>query len=203
MIKNFLTRYYLRYPRTLVYMLQASEYNIGDYLRWYEKTKNFSNVERRKHLVKTPKSVLLLIIAWICLAALYGLAISILWLFATPFKYILFIFDILVTPILLAYGILIPLFLIKVFIQIPIEYIIIKRAKKKLKLHKAVKIAIAGSFGKTTMREILRTVLSEGKLVSAPPHSYNTPLGISKFVKSLKRSEERRVGKECRSRWSP
>ena len=31
-------------------------------------------------------------------------------------------------------------------------------------------------------------------------HSYNK---AEKTLKSLERSEERRVGKECRSRWSP
>jgi len=35
MIKNWLSRYNLHYPRSLVYMLQASEYKIFDYLTSY------------------------------------------------------------------------------------------------------------------------------------------------------------------------
>ena len=40
------------------------------------------------------------------------------------------------------------------------------------------------------MREILKTVLSAGKRVAAPPQSYNTPLGIRSFISSLKGDEE-------------
>jgi len=171
-------------------MLQASEYNIFDYLAWYHKTQNFSRVERRKQFVKTAKGLLLLVIAWTILFFLIGTAIFILWTVTGSLKYILSFLIVLFSPYLLAYGIVIPLLVIRVIIQLPIECLIISKAKQKLKTHTAVKIGIAGSFGKTTMREILKTVLSEGKKVAAPPHSYNTLLGISQFVKTLKGDEE-------------
>src|ERR1019366_2772480 len=79
--------------------------------------------------------------------------------------------------------------LLELFVQRPAEYAITRRATEKLLEQRAIRIAIAGSFGKTTMREILKTVLAEGKKVSAPPHSYNTPLGISEFTDSLKDDE--------------
>ena len=50
--------------------------------------------------------------------------------------------------------------------------------------------AIAGSFGKTTMKEMLLTTLSEGKKVAATPGNMNTPLGISRFVERLTGDEE-------------
>lgn len=190
MIKNWLSRYSLRYPRFLIYMLQASEYNIRDYLIWYHKTKNFTRVERRKQFVKTPKSLLLLVISWIIIFAIIGTAISILWVSTSPFKYILFFLTVFLLPYFLAYGIVVPLLIIKIVIQWPIEYLIISGARQKLKIHNAVKIGIAGSFGKTTMREILKTVLSEGKKVAVPSNNYNTLLGISQFVKTLKGDEE-------------
>lgn len=190
MIKNWLSRYNLHYPRSLVYMLQASEYNIRDYLTWYHKTKDFSHVERRKKFVKTAKGLLLLMIGWAIVFALIGLAVSILWIGASPFKYIFVLTIVFLSPYFLAYGLVVPLLIIKIMIQLPVEYLIINRARKKLKAHNAIKIGIAGSFGKTTMREILKTVLSEGKKVAAPPHSYNTLLGISQFIKTLKGDEE-------------
>lgn len=189
MIKNWLSRYNLHYPRSLVYMLQASEYNIFDYLTWYHKTKNFSRVERRKKFVKTAKGLVLLVICWAIVFALIGIAVSILWVGTSPFKYILLFLMVLLLPYFLAYGIVVPLLIIKIVIQWPVEYLIINRARQKLKVHNAVKIGIAGSFGKTTMCEILKTVLSEGKKVAAPPHSYNTLLGISQFIKTLKGDE--------------
>lgn len=190
MINNWLSRYNLHYPRSLVYMLQASEYNIRDYLTWYHKTKDFFHVERRKKFVKTAKGLLLLMIGWAIVFALIGLAVSILWIGASPFKYIFVLAIVFLSPYFLAYGLVVPLLIIKIIIQLPVEYLIINRVRKKLKAHNAIKIGIAGSFGKTTMREILKTVLSEGKKVAAPPHSYNTLLGISQFIKTLKGDEE-------------
>src|SRR3989344_5864679 len=190
MIKNWLSRYNLRYPRTIAYMLQASEYSIRDYLSWYHKIKNFTRVERRKQFARTTKGFLLLVIAWAIVFLLIGIVISILWIATSPIKYVLPFLIVLFLPHFLAYGIIIPLFVIKVIIQWPLEYLIISKVRQKLKTHNAVKIGIAGSFGKTTIREILKTVLSEGKKIAAPPHSYNTPLGISQFVKTLKGDED-------------
>ncbi len=190
MIKNWLSRYSLQYPQSLIYMLQASEYNIRDYLGWYHKTKKFTYIERRKNFVKNTKGLLLLIIAWLIAFLIVGTVISILWINTSSLKYILVFLIVFFLPYLLAYGIIIPLLFIKFIVQPPIEYLIINKAKQKLKNHTAFKIGVAGSFGKTTMREILKTVLSEGKKVVAPPHSYNTLLGISRFVETLKGDEE-------------
>ncbi|MBI4653322.1 UDP-N-acetylmuramoyl-tripeptide--D-alanyl-D-alanine ligase [Candidatus Kuenenbacteria bacterium] len=182
--------YHPRYIRSLVYMLQASEYNICDYLNWYGRVKNFNKVECRKHLIKTPKAILIFIIAWTILLSLYSFAISLFWLKLGLIKYIFFAGILLIAPYFLAYVIIAPIILIRIFIQWPIEFVIIKCAQKKLKKHKAIKIAIAGSFGKTTMREILKTILEKNKKVATPLHNHNTPLGISRFIKILKGDEE-------------
>lgn len=189
MIRNFLSRYRPHYVRSLVYMLQASEYDIREYLAWLGRTKNFATVEKRKQLVKTPKARLLLVLAWL---TLLFWAIAVMWYVNTTGSDVPLIVGALVvifSPLYLPYLILVPLLIIKV-IQRPIEYRLIKQAQKKLTAHHALKIAVAGSFGKTTMREILKTVLSEGKKVATPPHSYNTPLGVSAFVKTLAGDED-------------
>lgn len=43
----------------------------------------------------------------------------------------------------------------------------------------ALKIGITGSYGKTSVKEILKTILSQKYRVFASPSSFNTPLGIS------------------------
>lgn len=189
MIKNFLSRYRPRYVRSLVYMLQASEYNIPDYLAWFHRVSDFSTVEKRKQLKKTSKALLILALSWALVIVFVLLAV---WFFllASPLGYALGLLTLVTLPFLLAYGITVPLIAIQILVQKPIEYAVIKKAKDALAKHKAVKIGVAGSFGKTTMREILKTVLAEGKHVATPPHSYNTPLGISSFVKTLKGDEE-------------
>lgn len=189
MLKNLLSRYRPRYARSLVYMLQASEYNIRDYFAWYWRTRDFARVERRKRIVKTAKARVLLASAWIMMLKCWGVAVFVLWYGVLPSKYIFFFLFAFGAPYFLAHGIIIPLLAIKL-IQSPIEYFIIARARQYLRKHRAIKIAVAGSFGKTTMREILKTVLSEGKIVSAPQESHNTPLGISKFIRTLTGDEE-------------
>ena len=60
-----------------------------------------------------------------------------------------------------------------------------KRATNKLKRHDIIKIGITGSYGKTSIKEILKTILSQKYRVLATPESYNTPLGISLTVNKL------------------
>src|SRR3989338_9214365 len=95
----------------------------------------------------------------------------------------------LLAPFILPYVLLIPLVSLKA-LQTPFENVLLARARKILARHKGLKIAIAGTFGKTSMREILKTILSEGKRVASPPFSYNTPLGICRFVNQLNGTED-------------
>lgn len=62
----------------------------------------------------------------------------------------------------------------------------IKRTVKKLHSRpELIKIGITGSYGKTTVKEILKILLSEKYEVLSTPSSYNTPMGICKTVKNL------------------
>jgi UDP-N-acetylmuramoyl-tripeptide--D-alanyl-D-alanine ligase len=75
------------------------------------------------------------------------------------------------------------LVLLAFVITLPIEGKInnhyIKLAKTKLKGAEYTKIAVVGSFGKTSVKQILAQLLPDAV---ASPNSYNTPLGICKFV---------------------
>lgn len=73
------------------------------------------------------------------------------------------------------------------YITLPFELLnnkrFIKKAKKKLSGRSdLIKIGITGSYAKTSVKNILATLLSEKYSVCSSPHSYNTPLGISKTV---------------------
>lgn len=59
---------------------------------------------------------------------------------------------------------------------------LIKKAKGKIAESGAVKIAVTGSYGKTSVKNILSSILSEKYKVAATPASYNTPVGIAKFI---------------------
>lgn len=183
---TYLSRYRYRYLQALVYMLQENLYDIAPFVAWYRRTSDFGSVMQRKTLVLTTKARLLL--GWLIglslvLGALIGYGL-------VNQQYILAGLLFILLPQLLMVGVLAPLAVGTVLIQRPREKKIITKARTKLSNHQAVKIAIVGSFGKTTMKEILSTVLSEGKKVAATPGNMNTPLGISRFVDRLDGSEE-------------
>ncbi|MDO8522502.1 MAG: UDP-N-acetylmuramoyl-tripeptide--D-alanyl-D-alanine ligase [bacterium] len=189
MITRILSRYRPLYIRSLIYMLQVCEYSIRDYVAWYGRTTDFSNVERRKTLIKTSKVYVLYVCAYAIVIALVAIAYYAMAFAEFTPRIVVLVCTALLAPYILAYVILIPLVLVRA-LQIPVEYVLIGQARKKLARHKGLKIAIAGSFGKTSMREILKTVLSEGARVASPPFSYNTPLGIARFIGELRGDEE-------------
>lgn len=59
----------------------------------------------------------------------------------------------------------------------------IKKTKAKLaRLDDLIRIGITGSFGKTSTKNFLATILREKYNVCATPYNYNTPLGITRTV---------------------
>ena len=94
----------------------------------------------------------------------------------------------------LSYGIitLTPLILIIAvplahYLMLPLEALIrqtyISRTKKVLqKMPNLIKIGITGSFGKTSCKYILNSILSKKYSVCMSPHSFNTPMGLTKVV---------------------
>ena len=187
MIKNYFSRYRPRYIRSLVYMMQASEYYRQDYLRWFWRTRDFTQVEKRKTLQMTAKAIALLGTGYALAVVLLMLSV---WLVLQSSQIrIVGLVLFLVYPFILPYLLLLALGLFHL-IQRPVEARLVAQAGEMLRKHRGEKIAIAGSFGKTTMREIVKTILSQGKKVAAPPGSYNTPLGIASFVKTLKGDED-------------
>ncbi len=86
--------------------------------------------------------------------------------------------------------VMLPLFVILAyFITYPIEKLIsnsyLKKSKKKIQSQKdLLVIGVTGSYGKTSVKNILSTILSEKFKVCSTPASYNTPLGLSKTILS-------------------
>jgi len=188
---KFFSRYRPLYLRSLVYMLQANIYDVKPYIAWVNRTRDFRYVMVRKNLVMTTKAKLLLVWAYLLaitltiVSVVFVMSIGTLWI-----RLLVALVLIMEVPIMVAYGLIVPLVIGTELIQKPREKKIIAAARKKLAAHNAIKIAIVGSFGKTTMKEILLATLSEGKNVAATPGNMNTPLGISRFVDSLDGSEE-------------
>ena len=65
----------------------------------------------------------------------------------------------------------------------------INSAKNKLKKYNTKIIAITGSNGKTSVKNILLEILLSKYRVQATPKSFNTPLGISRFINNELRQD--------------
>ncbi len=66
----------------------------------------------------------------------------------------------------------------------------VKRAGQVLDESKIIRIALVGSYGKTSVKNILKTLLSEKYAVIETPASYNTPMGIAMTVLSKEFAEK-------------
>lgn len=195
-MSRFASMYSLRYARSLIYMLQASEYNLGEYINWFWRVKDFRTVEQRKRLDPTRKAMLLLTLAraGYVLSYLIWLALVILaYFYSSPIYATFAILWFVDFPYFLAFGIALPLYLGRKLIQEPKERQMISEAQIVLAKHPAIKIGIAGSYGKTTMKEMLATIIGAGfnaGEVKATPGNMNTPIGISRFAKKLTGNEK-------------
>ncbi len=66
--------------------------------------------------------------------------------------------------------------------EIPHNKSYVKKAKQKLKNSSLHVIAITGSYGKTSVKNILATLLQAKYSVLCTPASYNTPMGVAKTI---------------------
>ena len=100
------------------------------------------------------------------------------------------VFALLRLSIICLLPLLIPVVLFLAYaINEPLEWLIrryyIRRAELILSKSSVIKIGITGSFAKTSVKEILKTILSQKYRVLATPNSFNTPLGIARTVTKL------------------
>ena len=89
-------------------------------------------------------------------------------------------------PLLVPFFVLLAYYITKPFENARKRKYIEKCTQKLISYDNLIRIGITGSYGKTTLKEILKTLLEEKFEVLATPSSYNTPMGICKTVNNLK-----------------
>ena len=192
-MKSLLSMYSLRFPNYLVYMLQSSDYQAGPYIKWLLRVRDFSTVMHRRQLDPTEYAKMLLlglrigmileIVAGLVLIALnFLLSLPGLWAFGVAI--------IIAYPLVWSLLVVVPLELGRVFIVQPKTKRQIDEARLIYQSHPAIKIAVAGSYGKTSMKEVLKIVLSEGKDVVATPANHNVAIEHAKLARKLNGQEE-------------
>lgn len=178
--------------RRLLFIYQSELYMYPYLLKYAFSAKVFSNPEVRQQLNWTLKAKLLYFISLalfsiVLIAALY----QFYYLFSLATFILLSIFGYLFLLIYL------PFFLITANVLItPFDFMmknkIINQAKAKLnsRLEDLTIIAVAGSFGKTSVKELLSEILSTKYSVLSSPGNKNTPLGLAGFMSDLKLSHQ-------------
>lgn len=193
MIRALLSLYLPHYPTTIVYMLQNTEYRALPYLQWYWRTQDFSKVEHRRRLEPTKAAQLLLtaLRLGILFQIAVGLSLIYMWARYGWSGYWGFGLAVLLAyPVVWAHLVVVPLVLGRIFIVNPRDRMHIIASEQIFRNHPGEKIAIVGSYGKTSMKELLLAVLGEGKNVRATPANKNVAVSHAAFARSLKGDED-------------
>lgn len=160
-----------------LYLFQLEEYDLVRFILLIQKTKGIPKANQRKQVVWTAKAKILFAIA-ITLQLLISSYLVNSWSLNPLFTILLFLFTCYAGYVFLSFaGIVIwPL-------DFAAKKLIIYRAKQYIKqFNNLTIIGVAGSYGKTTMKEVVSAILSEQLTVVKTPENINTPIGIARLI---------------------
>ena len=165
-----------------IYFLQLENYNLKRYLRLFPEKIWLPGFKPRQPLVWTDKLKLVVLGS----ISLQTLSAGFLAFGLAPWPVSLIVFLILLTFFSFFHFVFLAL---SVFSVSPVDYLakarVIKNAEDKIWSLKNLKvIGVTGSYGKTTMKEILATVLEEKFKVLKTPENINTPVGVGRLILS-------------------
>ena len=177
-----------------LYLLQLENYELVRFWKLLFKRGWFPSGQQRKTLVWTSKvkaifiicEALILLTAFFLYSKGFYAPFAYFWQRALGFLAKVYILDFF-TPIFLS---------LSTIILWPFDFCVKKalvvKARAKIKSFQNLKIiGIAGSYGKTTMKEVLKEVLGSRFKVQATPESVNTPVGIARWIlKELSADDE-------------
>jgi UDP-N-acetylmuramoyl-tripeptide--D-alanyl-D-alanine ligase len=163
-----------------LHMIQLEGYWTGRFSRWlFRHPRKMLAIQAvkdpKKKLVFTARATRLLITALLLLAA----ATYVLLQFSPLVSFLGAALICFFTP-----GVLIVANLLLYPLEMTIQHLYLQSAKRKLKKLKPKVIAITGSYGKTSTKDILTAVLSGRYQVLSTPGSFNTPMGICKVIRN-------------------
>lgn len=186
-IKRIISLYNLNYEKSLCYMLQRTNYDVHKFLKWYLRFPNFQKVNVRGELKKTLASKSILI-------GLRFIRVTItvfsIYLILSSRNISLGVGLLLLSPLIQVLILIPTLPLIRSLLIVPSQNKAISKAEKIFMDSKAIKIVILGSYGKTTVKELLANVLSSKYKVAYTHDNLNTQIAHSRFAQKLKGDED-------------
>jgi UDP-N-acetylmuramoyl-tripeptide--D-alanyl-D-alanine ligase len=195
--------------KTYLYILQSCEYNIGSFLKWFRQAKDKKLEQKKKELVWTPKARIIFVLTLLLWSG--GLIALTIYFFIVFQWYWAILATVILTTIwriMPVFLLLIPTILLKPLEKIYL-FIYLSKAKKKLVALRCdtpsltppqrggghnvipppfkggggcVVIGITGSYGKTSVKEFLATILKEKYNILVTPENINTPIGIARLI---------------------
>ena len=193
MIRSLISLYTIpRYASTLTYMLQNVEYVPGTYLRWFWRTQDFSKVMYRRKLdaTKAARLLRLFLVAGMAFQLVLGVVLIAVWHFKGLASIYFGLALVASYPIVWAHLVVVPLLGGRWFVTAPKERQLIAQSSAIFEKHPGARIAVAGSYGKTSMKELLVTVLGESKKIAATPANKNVASSHAKFAAKLTGDED-------------
>jgi UDP-N-acetylmuramoyl-tripeptide--D-alanyl-D-alanine ligase len=173
-------------PLTYTYMLQRVDYSNVKLLQWMSRDVGLRRVQRRGSLDFTSRAVAILLASYTGLLLPIPVSIylsiqhtvgALAWLLLLTAPLTSLIMCLAVNG--LAHAIV-----------TPINFIKVKMAKKTLDQIPAKRIALLGSYGKTTIKELLDTVFSGELKVAATPKNQNVLISHAKWANGLSGDEK-------------
>lgn len=160
-----------------LYIYQLLEYNLPSFLKWFLKHPFLRNLQKKHRLIFTKKMlfILVLLIIWEVFFSVY-LSFKLNYHLLLTLVFLIILQPL--TPVLLIFPHITYYPLDRYF-----KGKTIASAYQKLSgLPKLNIVAITGSYGKTSTKEILYTLLCKDYNVVKTPKSFNTPLGIAQTM---------------------
>ena len=183
----------LNLSKNIAYMLQSAEYDVNNYFRWLRRNMAKPAKQYRGSLTRTKVStfsrigvmaVSLSII--ITILVMIYIAVTKSSLFIAAIALLLFI----AYPYIVGLAIVLPLYFVSKLLLPRKSQTQIKQATELFSRSGAIKIAVCGSYGKTSMKEMLGTVLSMQKNVAITVDNKNVVSEHLRFANKLTGQEE-------------
>lgn len=182
---KFLSAYSPMMPYKIVYMMQQHEYDYRKFWLWLITIPDLTKTIKRGKLVITNKVRLMLSIAYV----LYVVSLAIVVGMFVMSNYMAAIVGLLVLPVLVIVPLLVLLLVGNTILKLK-RRTLMRIASEKFKAHQGVRIAVLGSYGKTSMKEMLTAVLRQKFVVAMTPGNKNVAISHARWAMTLSGDED-------------
>lgn len=184
-MKHFLSWLAPNGPKTLAYMLQQFEYDPAKFMKWVATAPDLALARKRGTLTLTQRGTLTLGLSYVVYIVWFVVSLGLAIVLNPWYATLLLLAQPVTAVVLLGISTILQMAIVN-----PRQQAEIAKARRILHDSSAIKIAVLGSYGKTSMKELLQTVLAEGKFVAATPGNKNVLISHARWVHGLSGREE-------------